>query len=124
MSINFSFSLYHISTTHSQFESMMHLQSIARVIKHLMRNYLRASLVRAPKFTLAATFKKKLSSKSVAYIERFKGLNSRVDMKGEPVTAQHMHTSIESEGALMIISFAYTLEASNTVTVDHRVASK
>jgi hypothetical protein len=82
------------------------------------------SLLRAPKFTLAATSKKKLSSKSVAYIERLRGRNSRVDMKGEPVEAQHIHTSIELEGALIIISFTYTLEASNTTTVDHFVASK
>jgi hypothetical protein len=45
-------------------------------------------------------------------------------MKGEPVEAQHIHTSIELEGALIIISFTYTLEASNTTTVDHFVASK
>lgn len=67
--------------------------------------YLIASLVKAPKFTLAATSKKKLSSKSVAYIERLKGRSSRVDMNGEPVVAQHMQTSNEFEGALMIISF-------------------
>lgn len=82
------------------------------------------SLLGAPKFNLAATFKKKLSSKSVAYIERFKGRSSRVEMKGEPVVAQHMQTLMESEGALMIISFTYTLEASNIDTVDHLVASK
>jgi hypothetical protein len=45
-------------------------------------------------------------------------------MKGEPVVAQHMHTSIELEGALIIISFTYTLEASNTTIVDHFVVSK
>lgn len=102
----------------------MLLISSFSTFEHLEGTYLIASLVGAPKLTLAATFKKKLSSKSVAYIERFNGRNSRVDMKGEPVIPQHMHTSIESEGALMIISSTYTLEASNTVTVDHKVASK
>lgn len=77
------------------------------------------SLVKAPKFTLADTFKKKLSSKSVAYIERFRGRSSRVEMNGDPVVAQQMQTSIESDGALIIISFTYVLEASNMVTVDH-----
>ncbi|KAL3846295.1 hypothetical protein ACJIZ3_003698 [Penstemon smallii] len=31
----------------------------------------------------------------LAYIDRFKGRISRVDIKGEPVVAQHKHTSID-----------------------------
>lgn len=85
---------------------------------------LTAASVGAPKLILAATSKKKLSSKSVAYIERFKGLSSRVDMKGEPVVAQQIQTSIEFEGALIIISLTYTLKASYIDTVAHLVASK
>ncbi|KAK6922331.1 Arv1 protein, partial [Dillenia turbinata] len=80
-----------------------------------------ALILEAPKLTLAATFRKKLSSKSVAYIERFKGRSSRVDMNGEPVVAQHRHTLIRFDCALIIISFTYTLEESNTVTVAHLV---
>ena len=86
--------------------------------------YLMTSGLGAPKFTLAATFKKKSSSKSVAYIEMFKGLSSKVEMNGTPVVAQHMQTSTEFEDALMIISFTYVLEASKIVTVDHTVVSK
>lgn len=93
-------------------------------IKKRELSHLTASSVGAPKFILAATSKKKLSSKSVAYMERFKGRNSRVDIKGEPVVAQHMQTSIEFEGALMIISLTYILEASYIDTVAHFVASK
>jgi hypothetical protein len=87
-------------------------------------DYLMASVLGAPKLTLAATFKKKSSSKSVAYIERFKGRNSKVEMNGKPVVAQHTQTSTELDDALMIISFTYVLEASKIVTVDHIVASR
>lgn len=83
-----------------------------------------ASVLEAPKLTRAATFKENSSSKSVAYMERFKGRSSSVEMKGEPVVAQHTHTSIELEGALTIISLTYTLELSMMLTVDHFVASK
>ena len=92
--------------------------------EHLKESYLMGSSLGAPKFTLAETFMKKPSSKSVAYIERLRGLNSRVDMNGEPVVAQQRQTSMELEGALMIISFTYTLADSKTVTVAHLVASK
>lgn len=60
----------------------------------------------------------------MAYIDKFRGLSSRVDMKGDSVVAQHKHTSIEFEGALMIISFTYILEDSEMVIVAHFVASK